>query len=197
MPLHENGMKHNHRLPRAQYVAAAVCLLALTVPLTVPAYGTYPSAADMNLLRPIRFHLTPLFLSKPETIRDPEAKSFHTILGTLILEAVGEGHTAMVAVGEVIRNRSVLFVAAWDQICASPYQFSGWNDRKRALNFLAEHKSYYSAAIDAWDESAFTDYTRGATEYHAKYVRPRWARDYKRTARIGSHIFYRRPAVTS
>lgn len=33
--------------------------------------------------------------------------------------------------------------------------------------------------------------TRGATHYHASYVRPFWSRQLTRTARYGSHIFYR------
>lgn len=32
--------------------------------------------------------------------------------------------------------------------------------------------------------------TKGATHYHANYVRPRWARSMTATARFGSHIFY-------
>ena len=33
--------------------------------------------------------------------------------------------------------------------------------------------------------------TAGATHYHADYVNPRWASVYPRTARYGTHIFYR------
>ena len=182
----ENKEKSSRFRLRVSLAAAFAIASGLAVPMSAPAYGTSGAV-------PIHFHLTPFFFDEPRSISDPEAGSFHTILATLILEAVGEGHKAMVAVGEVIRHRSTMFESGWDTICASPYQFSGWNDRRRALKFLAAHKDYYSAALDAWTESEFTDTTNGATEYHAKYVRPSWARDYKRVARIGSHIFYRRP----
>lgn len=33
--------------------------------------------------------------------------------------------------------------------------------------------------------------TKGATHYHATYVRPSWSRQMTRTARFGSHYFYR------
>jgi spore germination cell wall hydrolase CwlJ-like protein len=37
------------------------------------------------------------------------------------------------------------------------------------------------------------DPTNGALYYHADYVKPRWSSRFKRTARIGNHIFYRPP----
>lgn len=36
------------------------------------------------------------------------------------------------------------------------------------------------------------DNTEGATHYHARRVRPGWARFYTKTAQYGRHIFYRR-----
>lgn len=35
------------------------------------------------------------------------------------------------------------------------------------------------------------DFTDGAIMYHAAYVNPYWARDYNRTVRIDTHIFYK------
>ena len=35
------------------------------------------------------------------------------------------------------------------------------------------------------------DPTDGATMYHASYVNPNWAKDYERTVRIDTHIFYK------
>jgi len=39
--------------------------------------------------------------------------------------------------------------------------------------------------------------TKGATHYHATYVRPAWSRQLTRTARYGSHYFYKRGTVLS
>ena len=41
------------------------------------------------------------------------------------------------------------------------------------------------------------DETGGAVNYHAVYVRPRWAREFIRTAQIGNHIFYRTQGVNA
>lgn len=38
------------------------------------------------------------------------------------------------------------------------------------------------------------DFTRGATYYHANYVRPGWSRKYDNVLNIGDHLFYRRDA---
>ena len=35
------------------------------------------------------------------------------------------------------------------------------------------------------------DITKGATHYHAKYVRPWWAKKLTKTVEIGTHIFYK------
>lgn len=37
----------------------------------------------------------------------------------------------------------------------------------------------------------FTDFTDGATHYHADYVRPEWASTKTKTMTIDQHIFYR------
>lgn len=39
--------------------------------------------------------------------------------------------------------------------------------------------------------------TDGATHYHTKAVKPRWARTFPRTATIGVHHFYRQPTRLS
>ena len=37
----------------------------------------------------------------------------------------------------------------------------------------------------------FSDFTLGATHYHATYVLPAWAKTKTRTTKVGRHIFYR------
>ena len=109
---------------------------------------------------------------------------------TLLLEAVGEGYRGMIAVGEVIRNRAIASGRSFGDVCLMPYQFSAWNDVPRAQNFLSENKRYLALAMRAWHASARTFMTHGATYYHADYVNPYWAADYRRVATIGRHIFY-------
>ncbi|GEM_PF-925430 len=114
----------------------------------------------------------------------------NTAVQTVILEAVGEGYEGMVAVGEVIRNRTQLFLADFKMVCLMPMQFSCWNDRDRAEQFLNEHRDYYFLALTAWRDSENSQLTKGATDYHADTIHPDWADDYYVTTQIGSHIFY-------
>lgn len=41
----------------------------------------------------------------------------------------------------------------------------------------------------------FTDFTRGATHYHAVYVHPKWRKQMEKVMKIGLHIFYRDPKL--
>jgi len=38
---------------------------------------------------------------------------------------------------------------------------------------------------------------RGVTHYHAEYVSPKWAKQFRRVAKIGKHIFYVAPKIAS
>ena len=109
---------------------------------------------------------------------------------TLILEAVGEGFEGMIAVGEVIRNRTKLFARSEEAVCLMPKQFSCWNDPARAERFLADYRHYRFVARLAWWASLGSDRTLGATDYHASYVQPYWAAAYTVAARLGRHVFY-------
>lgn len=113
---------------------------------------------------------------------------------TILLEAAGDGEESMIAVGEAIRNRCELFGKNARAVCLQPKQFSGWNDRARADEFLRDHRGYYTRAWVAWKLSASTSYTKGATDYHEKNILPYWASAYKQTAQVGSHIYYVRQA---
>ena len=109
---------------------------------------------------------------------------------TIILEALGEGYEGMVAVGEVIRNRTKLFPKDASAVCLMPKQFSCWNDSARATEFLRKYHQYYFVAFTAWKNSETTSLTGGATDYHADSIHPYWADAYRVTAHIGNHIFY-------
>lgn len=109
---------------------------------------------------------------------------------TLLLEALGEGYQGMVAVGEVIRNREKLFRKNSKEICLMPKQFSAWNDRRSAKEFLKKNKNYYFIAAMAWADSGKSSLTNGATDYHTTSIHPYWASAYHISARIKNHVFY-------
>lgn len=117
---------------------------------------------------------------------------------SLYWEARGEGRPGMVAVGWTILNR-VEHEEFPSTTCAvvrqggeqPPCQFSWWcdgrSDRPR------EQKSWKLAQNIASEllHDPPPDPTDGSLFFHRANVKPSWARSRVRTARIGTHVFYR------
>lgn len=115
------------------------------------------------------------------------------VAATLILEAGGETDPrAMRAVHEVIVNRSINRNLNQGQVVLQRLQFSCWNDKDRRvelLNHAVDHPKFHDALKIAMNPpSNFTD---GATHYHAVRVNPYWAKSLKKTIQIENHIFYK------
>ena len=114
-------------------------------------------------------------------------------------ESRGEVIYGQFAVAEVILNR-VDHANYPDTVCEVVNQGTG---RRYACQFTYTCDGIPELVTDqlAWDragkiarimmDGAPRNLTAGATHYHADYVNPRWARVYPRTARYGTHIFYR------
>ena len=117
-------------------------------------------------------------------------------------EARGEPTQGQYAVAEVTMNRlaSGRFP---DSVCGVVHEKRWDAIRGRYVGAFAWTEFYAlpEPAGAAWDEArkvaedvyfgrapAQLD---GATHFHATYVRPSWARERKRVARIGGHVFYR------
>lgn len=121
------------------------------------------------------------------------------IAATLILESGGERDArAMGAVLEVIQNRGKQRKMALDAICLQRLQFSCWNGISAEVGITkAKRHPKWSRAVELVTRSSSspTNYTNGATHYHASWMKhfPTWAKDGKlrQTARIGLHIFYK------
>lgn len=117
----------------------------------------------------------------------------------IYFEARGESIEGQYAVAEVILNR-VDSRNYPDSVCGVVNQGTG---RRYACQFTYTCDGIPEIVTDrrAWNragniarimlDGAPRDLTAGATHYHADYVSPRWARVYPRTARYGTHIFYR------
>lgn len=133
---------------------------------------------------------------------DASALSLHDEQRCLALamywEARGEGNQGMIAVGWTILNR----VRSDDfpsTPCAVVYQgnergrcqFSWWCDGKsdRPRNRRSWARARIIAAGLLTDPPH--DPTGGALFYHSKSISVPWVKPRTRTARIGSHIFYR------
>jgi hypothetical protein len=186
---------------RAQWMLAAFLyaalfwrLLSVTFPDASPPFAPVPPSPPPAVSAAPRAPANVEWYSAPETFEEAGGELYSgadVAVATLILEAVGEGYEAMVAVGEVIRNRAAESGKKYGEVCLMPRQFSGWNDAARAREFLSRHRAYYETAFRAWLDSSSSNLTRGATHYHADYVHPYWADSMHCSAKIGRHIFYR------
>jgi spore germination cell wall hydrolase CwlJ-like protein len=116
-------------------------------------------------------------------------------------EAEGEPVEGKIAVANVVRNRVLSPVTWWGEtwktVCLSPYQFSCFGERDDAIeeaysdwhaNKIMRECRWVAAGIINGD---IQDNTFGATNYHAIYVEPEWAKSLKLTARICRHLFYK------
>lgn len=104
------------------------------------------------------------------------------------------------AVAEVILARTrvpgrprsicgVVYEGAWRATgCQFSFTCDGLTDRPK---YPGDWEEANRVAADALAARGGKRYARGATFYHASYVRPRWSKRMVRVARIGAHIFYR------
>ena len=113
-------------------------------------------------------------------------------------EARGEGRNGMVAVGSVVLNRvedgrfpNTVCDVVYEGGETPPCQFSWWCDGKsdRPRDRDSWHQALRIAGELLLDPPP--DPTGGSLYFHASGVYPRWSRSLMRTARIGSHVFYR------
>lgn len=111
------------------------------------------------------------------------------VAATLILEAGGEADPrALAAVREVIANRAKNKTEI--SVCLAPKQFSCWNkiSVERGIEIAKQHPKWPQALALVKQQ---TNYTNGATHYHAKKVSPSWAKKLVVTKEIGHHVFYK------
>lgn len=107
----------------------------------------------------------------------------------LYFEARGEGSQGQRAVAEVILNRvdHPRFPKTVCGVVNQSGQFTYKKSRIRERGAYARAQQIAKAALSG----APRNLTDGATYFHTPAVKPNWSRKFERTARIGSHIFYR------
>jgi len=124
----------------------------------------------------------------------------------LYFEARGEGTEGEKAVAEVVFHRMAngnygnsIFAVVYEGVNRAQCQFSFACDgsRLRPKSETDWYEAQRLAAHILTGQVMLRDETGGAVNYHAVYVRPRWAREFIRTAQIGNHIFYRAQGVNA
>ena len=145
-----------------------------------------------------------LVLLKDCQATDYNKKELDCLTEAVYFEARSESFSGQLAVAQVIINR-VNDPSFPSSICKVTRQgvykkgkpvkylcaFSYWCDGKpeRMVNTEAFARAVSAAMLVL--EGVRIDILRKALYYHASYVKPEWAKDRKKIASIGSHIFYR------
>lgn len=131
----------------------------------------------------------------------PADAELYCLTEAIYFEARGESVDGQIAVGEVVLNRAksprypdtVCGVILQGSANLNACQFSYKCDGQPEImdNRRARRRAHEIARLLM--RNGQLPVTGKATHYHADYVSPRWAKALQKTAKIGSHIFYRRP----
>lgn len=139
---------------------------------------------------------------RAELARQHHEQNVACLARNVYFEARGEPTAGQYAVAEVTMNRKASGRYP-NSVCAVVYQ-RNWDPTRR--RYVAAFSWTDLGELDepggeAWQlarEVAETVYYQmhtpaleGALFFHATYVNPNWAKDKRRVARIGRHIFYR------
>ncbi len=131
-----------------------------------------------------------------------QSREIHCLALNVYHEARGEPKAGQYAVAEVTVNR-VASKRFPDTVCDVVYEKRWDRIRKRNVGAFSwtELDSRPTSDGKAWEramEVAETTYQKrverqvdGALFYHARHIRPSWARKKARVARVGRHIFYK------
>ena len=141
--------------------------------------------------------------SRLEKMRKPKGgENWSCLAEALYFEARGESVKGMFAVAEVILNR-VDDARYPDTVCGVVNQGTGERFRCQ-FTYTCDGRPENIGDAQAYDRVAKVArlmmdgeerrLTDGATHYHTKSVRPKWAKVFPRTTTIGYHHFYREPS---
>lgn len=142
--------------------------------------------------------LLPLMISSVEATQQPK-EAVQCLALTLYWEARSEGRQGMIAVGWVVLNRvqhndfpdtvcGVVTQGGETPPCAWSWWCDGRNDRPRNPKIWERAQTLARRLL----HSPPRDPTQGALWFHhVSMKKPPWAKVYRRTVRIGKHVFYR------
>lgn len=145
--------------------------------------------------------LAALILSVFSSWAGPTKKDQQELVAAVIwAEAHGEGSLGMLAVAEVIRNRTLQpkrFGATAYDVVKQPHQFACLNRvTPRELIARASQDTHnwgfcITLVEEVIDGNYHTFAVYGATHFHSDYATPAWRNELEYTARIGGHHFYK------
>lgn len=135
---------------------------------------------------------------------DIDSKQLACMATNIYHESANESDLGKIAVAMVVLNR-VASPDFPDTICDVVYQPSRNAKKPRGCQFswtcdgksdsIRDSEKYQSIVKLSRDilltQDTLVDIVDGALYYHAVYVKPHWAKYFKRVARIDTHIFYK------
>jgi spore germination cell wall hydrolase CwlJ-like protein len=173
-----------HRTDKAVWVS----ILVIAGIVTLFAFALRAAFADREL--------------KQHLAREQHAQNLACLALNVYYEARGEPAAGQYAVAEVTMNRKASQRYP-DTVCAVVYQRS-WDPLRRryvAAFSWTELGDLDEPGGEAWQRAKqvaeavyyqkHTPALEGALFFHATYVSPEWAKDKRRVARIGRHVFYK------
>jgi spore germination cell wall hydrolase CwlJ-like protein len=139
---------------------------------------------------------------KRDFVREAHRQNLTCLARNVYFEARGEPLAGQYAVAEVTLNRKasgrypkticeVVHQQSWDPIRGRYVGAFSWTEFDSLPTPSGEEWQRAWEVAEAVYYQRYSPALQGAMFYHAAYIQPDWARQKKRVARIGSHIFYR------
>jgi N-acetylmuramoyl-L-alanine amidase len=129
-------------------------------------------------------------------------QSLMCLARNIYFEARGEPVAGQYAVAEVTMNRrasrrhpntvcAVVYEKNWDRIRRRFVGAFSWTEFDTLPDPRGEEWQRAVAIAEAVYYERYTPALKGATHFHANYIKPDWARQKHRVAKIGRHVFYK------
>ena len=137
-----------------------------------------------------------------ERERAIQEASLACLARNVYFEARGEPVAGQFAVAEVTMNRKasrlfprtvceVVYQKSWDPIRKREVAAFSWTEFSKLPEPTGEDWQRAQQVARAVYYNRYTPQLQGALYFHATYIRPEWAKEKRRVARIGRHVFYR------
>ena len=135
-------------------------------------------------------------------VREFHRHSLTCLARNVYFEARGEPVAGQYAVAEVTMNRrasrrypntvcEVVYQKNWDPIRRRMVGAFSWTEFDTLPDPRGEEWQRALSIAEAVYYQRYTPVLKGATHFHANYIRPAWADDKHRVAKIGRHVFYK------
>lgn len=175
---------------RTMRAAAAAANAGATVIVSAPSAPAAPV-----IIEPAPSPVT----TTPPAVSDNSQDDVHAVAATIWGEARSEPLAGQIAVGCVIRNRTLTpgwWGSGWRGVCLAPHQFSCWWDQQGTrVRYIDESDSKFLGLLGIAEDimsGKYDDPTHGADHYYADTIdAPEWAIGKVPTVVIGRHRFFK------